>query len=98
MTRILLAVLAIPVVAAVAVLVAIARLARQLELSGTAGPSPRDASAVPPDDSEVVGMPTTWPLVIDEPVHTESTRTLHELYQTWNGPGWYVELAPTSRN
>ena len=51
-----------------------------------------------PDDSEVVGMPTTWPLVIDEPVHTDSTRTLHELYQTWNGPGWYLELAPTSRN
>ena len=39
-------------------LLSIARLARQLELSGTAGPSQRDASQY--DDSEVVGMPTTW--------------------------------------
>ena len=88
MTRILLAVLALPVVAAVAVLVAIARLARQLELSGTAGPSPRDASAVPPDDSEVVGMPTTW---------DGDDRTCFS--NSWTlGPGWYLELVPTIRN
>ena len=75
MTRILLAVLALPVVAAVAVLVAIARLARQMERDGVTGP------AQAPDDSEVVGMPTTW----------ETTNFAHD-------PGWYVELAPTSRN
>jgi len=58
---------AVPILAALAVLVAIARLSRRplvnLPSSGQA-----------PDDSEVVGMPTTL------------------------GPGWYVELAPTSRN
>lgn len=49
MTRILLAVLALPVVAAVAVLVAIARLARRLERDGVTGP------AQAPGDNEVVG-------------------------------------------
>lgn len=55
MTRILLAVLALPVVAAVAVLVAIARLARELR---DVHPDTVPQSAA--DDSEVVGMPTTW--------------------------------------
>ena len=83
MTRILLAVLALPVVAAVAVLVAIARLARQLERDGVL---PNAA----PDDSEVVGMPTTW-IVGDYGPETFSAADPL-------GPGWYVELAPTSRN
>ena len=39
------------------------------------------SSGQAPDDSEVVGMPTTW---------GGNSWTL--------GPGWYVELAPTSRN
>lgn len=90
MRTILLALAALPVVAAVAVLVAIARLARQLELSGTAGPSPRDAPSVPPDDSEVVGMPTTWHVGDYGPETFSAADPL--------GPGWYVELAPTSRN
>lgn len=80
MTRILLALLALPVVAAVAVLVAIARLARQLERDGVL---PNTA----PDDSEVVGMPTTW----STDPYTPAERA--ELIRRW-----YVELAPTSRN
>lgn len=70
MTRILLAVLALPV---------------ELELSGTAGPSPRDASAVPPEDSDIVGMPTGWA--------TDDGRQVMAV-----GDRWYLELVPTSRN
>ena len=44
------------------------------------------------DDSEVVGMPTMW----------EHPRLgVFEMYRgavPGTGPGWYVELAPTSRN
>ena len=62
---------AVPILAALAVLVAIARLARRLERDALVDLT---STAQAPDDSEVVGMPTTL------------------------GPGWYVELAPTSRN
>ena len=60
---------AVPILAALAVLVAIARLSRELR-----DVQPATVSQSAADDSEVVGMPTTL------------------------GPGWYVELAPTSRN
>ena len=43
------------------------------------------------DDSEVVGMPTTfrmeWPKGLPD-----------DLLDLRTGPGWYVEFAPTSRN
>ena len=80
MTRIIL-----PTIAALAVLVAIARLARELR---DVHPDTVPQSAA--DDSEVVGMPTTW-LVGDYGLETFSAPDPL-------GPGWYVELAPTSRN
>lgn len=40
------------------------------------------------DDSEVVGMPTTWDA--DDRTCFSNSWTL--------APGWHVEIAPTSRN
>ena len=61
------------------------------------------------DDSEVVGMPTTWDgqllhaLGLDPARYTVSIDTSSVLDWTAEvsrtlGPGWYVEFAPTSRN
>ena len=68
----------IPPAAPVVAIAAIAVTARLLRKR----PEPPTPEA---DDSEVVGMPTTW--------------SHPNLGVTTNiGPGWYVELAPTSRN
>ena len=46
---------------------------------------PRRPAPLPEsDDSEVVGMPTTW--------------TAEQGNALTLGPGWWVEFAPTSRN
>lgn len=46
------------------------------------------------DDSEVVGMPTTYALGFHAASGTDQTVKVNYTI----GPGWYVEFAPTSRN
>ena len=50
------------------------------------------------DDSEVVGMPTTWGAIPDRVTLTGYFGTDGTLGTQTFGPGWYVEFAPTSRN
>ena len=51
------------------------------------------------DDSEVVGMPTTWGTIPDRVTLSGSFGTDGTLGNSHTiGPGWYVEFAPTSRN
>ena len=64
----------------------------------------RRAREPEPDGSEIVGMPTTWPM----PEGTSFTFTASgdgtgpavwlDTVNRHGGPGWYVEFAPTSRN
>lgn len=69
---------------------AIVRLARQLEADGTAGP--RGAAA---DDSEVVGMPTTWRFVSGaDPVRTESSVGYCGMCGAWYIPGGLHVCSP----
>lgn len=79
MTRIIL-----PTIAALAVLVAIARLAR--ELRDVQPDTVRQSAA---DDSEVVGMPTTWSTDPYTPAERDA------IAGRWR---WYLELAPTARH
>ena len=63
---------------------------------------PRRPAPLPEsDDSEVVGMPTTWAAEQGNamtlgPVSPWDRPVDAPAY--WSGPGWWVEFAPTSRN